>query len=215
MQDIPVFTSGHGIASLTLSQIPYKQEAYIRIQSSEAPERLLSECISFCRSAGAEHIYFCGYDNHAYPVYIELLEMATLREALPDTDALLIPVMANTIDKWIEIYNYRMKDVPTSAYMRQRDGKRLLGAGNGYFIHRNGELLGIGIASGETISAIATVVPGVGRDALLALNHALSGERVIVEVASENTAARRLYDSLGFLPVRTITTWYKFCEGVM
>ena len=215
MRDIPIFTGEHGVASLTLSQIPYKQEAYIRIQSSAEPDLLLQECVSFCKAVGAECIYFTGYDDHNYPCYTELFEMSVLRENLPDTDAALIPVQQDTVKKWTEIYNQRMAQVPTAAYMREQDGRRLLAAGNGYFVHRNGELLGIGIASGETIAAIASAVPGAGRDVLLALNHALSGERAVVEVASENKAACKLYDSLGFLPVRTITKWYRFHNTVM
>ena len=215
MRDIPIFTGEHGVASLTLSQIPYKQEAYIRIQSSAEPNLLLQECVSVCKAVGAEHIYFTGYDDHNYPCYTELLEMSVLRENLPDTDAALIPTQQDTIKTWMEIYNQRMTQVPTAAYMRDQDGKELLAAGNGYFVHRNESLLGIGIASGETISAIVGVVPGAGKDVLLALNHALSGERAVIEVASENKKARRLYDNLGFLPVRTITKWYRFCNPVM
>ena len=208
MQDIPVFTGEYGVASLTLSQVPYKQEAYVRIQSAGEPEKFLQECAGFCKAVGAEKIYFCGYDEHDYPVYTELWEMAVSRDNLPDTDAALIPVQENTISRWMEIYNRRMKDVPASAYMRIQDGKKLIDSGNGYFVHRDKELLGIGIASGDTISAIVGTVPGAGREVLLALNHALSGDHAVVEVASVNILARKLYDRLGFLPVKTILKWY-------
>ena len=210
MRDIPVFTGEHGVASLTLSQIPYKQEAYIRIQSSLDPEHFLEECAGFCRAAGAERIFFTGYESHNYPVYMELMEMAVLRENLPDTDAALMPLQEKILGEWIEIYNRRMRSVPASSYMRVQDGKQLLSAGDAYFVHRGEQLLGIGVASGGTIQAIASVVPGAGRDVLLALNHALFGERVVVEVASENAAAYKLYTSLGFLPTRMILRWYQF-----
>ena len=210
MRDIPIFTGEYGVASLTLSQVPYKQEAYIRIQSASDAERLLLECADFCKAVGAEKIFFTGYENHSYPVYTELLEMAVLRESLPDTDAALIPLQDKTLDKWVEIYNHRMQNVPASSYMRVQDGKKLLEAGNGYFVHRNGQLLGIGIASGDAVSAIASVLPGAGRDVLLALNHALFSERLIVEVASKNLAACRLYESLGFMTTKIILKWYQF-----
>ena len=210
MRDIPVFTGEYGIASLTLSQIPYKQEAYIRIQSALEPEQFLRECAGFCRAVGAERIFFTGYEDHTYPVYMELMEMAVLRESLPDTDAALMPLQEKMLSEWIEIYNSRMRGVPASSYMRAQDGKQLLAAGDAYFVHSDGQLLGIGVASGGTIQAIASVVPGAGRDVLLALNHALSADRVIVEVASENVAACKLYTSLGFLPTRVILRWYQF-----
>ena len=56
MRDIPVFTTEYGVASLVLREIPYRQEAYISIQSSLQPEELLAECVSFCRACGAEKV---------------------------------------------------------------------------------------------------------------------------------------------------------------
>ena len=88
-------------------------------------------------------------------------------------------------------------------------GKKLLEEGNGYFVHRCGELLGIGIASDETVRVIAATKPGAGEDVLLALTHALTGENVIVEVASENHRAMRFYDRLGFIKTAELSAWYQ------
>ena len=52
MKDIPVFTTEFGVASLILKEIPYRREAYIRIQTTQQPQELLKECISFCRMCG-------------------------------------------------------------------------------------------------------------------------------------------------------------------
>lgn len=210
MRDIPVFTGQYGVASLCLSQVPYKQEAYIRIQSTQDSERLLQECADFCKAVGANKVFFTGYEHHSYAAYTEVWEMVASRESIPDTDAALMPLLEKNLDEWLEIYNRRMRDVPGSSYMRLQDGKRLIEAGNGYFVHRNGALLGIGVASGEKIDAVVGVVAGAGRDIVLALNHALSGDRAIVEVASENAAACRLYKAMGFVPTRMILKWYQF-----
>ena len=43
MRDMPFFTTLSGVASLTLSQIPYTGKAYIRIQDSTEPEQFLRE----------------------------------------------------------------------------------------------------------------------------------------------------------------------------
>ena len=43
MKDFPVFPTSHGAASLTLKEIPYRREAYIKIQSTQEPELLLEE----------------------------------------------------------------------------------------------------------------------------------------------------------------------------
>ena len=102
-----------------------------------------------------------------------------------------------------------MRKVANSAYMSFIDGNKLLKKGNGYFIHKDGELLGIGIASDETIEAVAAMQPGAGREVVLALNHALFGEQVILEVASTNNKAVKLYESLGFIKTSELSRWYK------
>ena len=38
MRDFPVFTTEYGVASLILKEVPYRQEAYIILQATEAPE---------------------------------------------------------------------------------------------------------------------------------------------------------------------------------
>ena len=77
------------------------------------------------------------------------------------------------------------------------------------FVHRNGELLGIGRACGEVIDWVASVKPGAGRDVVCALAHALTGDVVTLTVASENHKAVRLYEGLGFLKTKEISRWYE------
>jgi hypothetical protein len=60
MQDFPMFTTEYGVASLFLREIPYRGRAHIKIQSSQDPEKLLEECVSFCRVCGAEWIDAAG-----------------------------------------------------------------------------------------------------------------------------------------------------------
>ena len=124
-------------------------------------------------------------------------------------DACLFPVTESTLSQWLDIYNQRMADVPNASYMDSSDGKALLGAGDGYFVHRNGELLGIGKASGEKIDAVASVVPGMGETVMMALMSVLTGETAWLTVADTNTRAVRLYQRMGFLPVQELTRWYR------
>lgn len=210
MQDIPLFTTEYGAASLVLREIPYRQRAYIHLQASLEPEKLLAECVQFARMAGAEEILACGDAVlEKYPLHTQILRLSRLREGLGDTDAALFPVTEETLEIWRSLYNERMQNVDQAAFMSMMDAKKLLGRKNGYFIHRGGQLLGIGIAAGETIEAIASAKPGCGKQTLLALNHALSGEKINVEVASTNENALRLYNALGFVPTAVISQWYK------
>ena len=210
MKDIPVFDTEHGVASLFLREIPYRRRAHIKIQSSLDPEKLLEECVAFCKMCGAEWIDAAGDPYlEKYPLITPLYIMHCRREDLADTDACLFPVTEETVGKWLDICNERMKDVPNAAYMDGADGKELLKTGDGYFIHRDGKLLGIGKAKGDFIDTVISVIPGMGETVVLALNHALSGETVRLMVAGANERAVRLYERMGFLKVKEVSRWYR------
>ena len=210
MKDIPMFTTENGAASLILKEIPYKAEAYVKILDSLLPEELLAECVQFCRMCGADVIYATGHSYlEKYPLHTAVYAMQCNWESLPDTDACLFPVTEQTISQWLEIYNARMKHVANSAYMDSRDGKKLLEAGDGYFVHREGKLLGIGKASGDLIDAVIAVEPGMGQTVVQALAGALQCETVQLTVASTNEKAMRLYQRMGFVKTREISRWYR------
>ena len=210
MQDIPVFTTENGVASLILKEIPYKAIAYVRIQSTQSPKLLIEECVAFCRATGAEAVYASGHPElEKYPLYTQILEMRCQISDLPDTDAALFPVQEKTLAFWREKYNERMHNVANSAYMTVKDSEEMLKRGDGYFVHRNGDLLGIGIAAGERLDVVIATKQGAGKDVVLALVHALSSDIVNLEVASVNTRAIRLYERLGFIHTKERSRWYK------
>ena len=209
MKDIPVFDSEYGVASLFLREIPYTKKAHIKIQSSLEPEKLLAECVSFCRMCGAEWIDAAG-DAYLekYPLMTAICAMQCSRESIPETDACLFPVTEETVQQWLDIYNDRMRHVPNAAYMDGSDGKALLQSGDGYFIHKNGKLLGIGKASGDFIDTVISVVPGAGETVVCALAGALNCDTVRLWVASKNERAIRLYERMGFIMVKELSRWY-------
>lgn len=210
MRDIPVFTTSAGVASLTLKEIPSKGTAYIRLQDSAEPKSLLKDCVEFCRAAGAERIYATGHSTlEIYPMHTAILQLSCMKDSLPQTDAAIFPVQDKTLEYWRQIYNKRMENVPNAATITIFDGQEMLKKGDGYFIHRKETLLGIGKASGDTVDAVISVIPGSGQDVLLALCNALPGERVTVEVASANAPALNLYKRLGFVQTAEISRWYK------
>ena len=209
MRDIPMFDTQYGIASLVLKEIPYQQTAYITIQSSCQPEELLAECIGFCRACGAELIYASGDAClEKRPLYTAMWQMQCAVDSLPNTDAALFPAQEQTLDRWMDIYNGKVVKLPNGAWMSTAEGKKMLQKGDGYFIHRNGKLLGIGRAAGDTIDWVASVEPGAGADVVAALSHALSEPTAVLTVASENLKAVELYRRLGFVPVKEISRWF-------
>ena len=210
MKDIPVFTTEHGAASLFLREIPYRKRAHIKLQATQEPEKLLDECVSFCRACGAEWIDAAGNDYlEKYPLITAIVAMQCEKTVIPETDACLFPVTENTIDKWLELYNQRMAEVPNAAFMDSADGRALLKSGDGYFVHRNGELLGIGKAAGDFIDTVISVKPGAGETVVRALASALTEDTVRLWVASANTRAVRLYERMGFIPTKVLSKWYR------
>jgi len=210
MKDIPVFTTEYGAASLILKEIPYRQEAYVRILATEQPTELLRECVSFCRMCGAEHVYAADHPSlEDYPLYTAVVMMQSSRDSMPQTDAALFPVLPETLEQWRGIYNDRMAAVPNASWMTQKDAQAMLQEKDGYFVHRNGKLLGIGRAAGDTIHVIASVVPGAGRDVLAAMGSLITENTVRLTVAESNIRAVKLYEKSGFLKIRELSRWYK------
>ena len=210
MRDFPVFTTENGVGSLVLKEIPYSGIAYVTIRDSASPTDFLEECVGFCRAVGAQKIYATGSKIlEQYPLHTTVIRMAASFDCLPNTDACLFPVTDKTVAQFREIYNDRMKDVDNAAYMSELAGREMLKRGDGYFIHIDGHLLGIGMASDDRIDCVATVDRGKGRDIVCALVHALVCERVVLDVASTNHKAIHLYESLGFVKTAEISCWYK------
>ena len=210
MKDIPLFTTEYGIASLILREIPYRQEAYIRIVATEQPCALVEECAAFCRVCGAEKVYATGHEDLAkYPLHTTVWLMRGSREDMFQTDAALWPVLPENVDSWRSIYNEKMSAVANAAYMNEADARAMLDAGDGYFIHRGGTLLGIGKAAGGKVEAVASVCPGSGGDIMAALSGILTEETITLEVASTNEKAIRLYGRLGFIRTGERSRWYR------
>ena len=210
MNDIPVFTTEFGVASLFLREIPYRQRAHIKIQSSLEPEKLLEECVAFCRACGAEWIDAAGHEYlEKYLLITALYAMQCDRDIIGQTDACLFPVTEETVGKWLEIYNARMADIPNAAYMDSKDGRQLLKTGDGYFVHRDGELLGIGKAAGDFIDTVISVQPGMGETVVKALCSVLTEDAVRLMVAGANERAVRLYERMGFVKTKELSRWYR------
>ena len=210
MRNIPIFTTEFGAASLILKEIPYTKTAFIQIQSSFMPEELLRECVDFCRVVGAEKIYATGDPYlEKFPLYTQVVCMYVLKNDLEKTEAAAVSVTDETASLWQEIYNRRMRDVDNAAYMCDSDVRQMQKDKDGYFIYDQHTLIGIGRASGNQIRAIASEVPGRGKDTLLALADVLQEERIFLEVASTNSRAIRLYKALGFGEKTVLFQWYK------
>lgn len=208
MKDFPMFTTENGVSSLILKEIPYRKEAYITLRDSRAPEALLQECADFCRACGAEKVYATGHPAvERYPLHTAMLEMRGIPNVQEELVESLFPVTEATVGKWREIYNAAFSHVCNASTQESRDEAAIL-RGNTYFVHRQGELLGIGWLGEDTIEAIAAVNPGMGKRVLHSLCSVCPGVPLRLEVASENRRAIALYEKTGFIKTRELSRWY-------
>jgi GNAT superfamily N-acetyltransferase len=180
------------------------------MQATEEPEKLLRECIDFCRVVGAEKILVKEADGlERYPLHTSIWRMRIMKDSLGETDAALFPAQEQTADEFQRLYNGKITHVPNAAWMDNGDKREMLNNGEGYFVHRDGSLLGIGRVLGGTIRFLAAMKPGAGADVVRALAHAVTEDSVTVEVASANEKAVKLYQRLGFVKVAELSRWYR------
>lgn len=210
MKDFPVFPTDHGVASLILKEIPYRQEAYIRIQSAQEPELLLEECVSFCTACGAEKIYATGHDIlERYPLHTALWQMRGTLSIGEEEIPSMFPVTEQTVSRWRELYNQKMRGVPNASTLEKKDETRILESGGAYFIHESGTPLGIGWLEEDKLSALAALKPGAGELVCKAMQSLIPQQQITLEVASANEKAVRLYERLGFLKIQELSRWYR------
>ena len=210
MRDFPVFTTDFGVATLVLKEVPYKEVAYIIIQSALQPEHLLQECVSFCRAVGAEKIYARGHEIlEQYPLHTIIYEMRGEIPVREDLIENLWPVTEETIGKWRELVNERMRAIDNSVTLEKKDEQEILSKGGAYFVHRVGEVLGIGWMEEDEVLLIAATRKGMGERVLHTLLSADHSEQIRLDVVSTNERAIRFYERLGLLKTGEKHRWYR------
>jgi len=212
MRDFPIFTTEYGVSSLILKEIPYRNEAFIRIRDVQEGffADHLAECVSFCRICGAERIFAEGNTLlEQYPFYTSVYQMQGT--ALPDEAkiASLFPVTEETVRKWRTIYNEAMRTVDNAGTLETRDEKQILDSGSAYYVYRQGSLLGIFWMEGNKLLAIAATEKGAGETVMHTMMSLYPEAQITLEVASTNHRAIRLYEKLGFVKTAELSRWYR------
>ena len=210
MKDFPMFTTEYGVASLILREVPYRQEAYIIIQSTQQPKDLLEECISFCRVVGAEKIYARGHEFvESCPLHCAIYEMRGQIAVDEQKTANLWPVTPENIGAWRDFLNCRMKGIDNAGTLEKNGEKEILDLGGGYFVHDSGKLLGAGwIVDGE-LMLIAAAEKGMGEQVLHTLLSAAASEEIRLQVVSTNERAIRFYEKMGLIKTAELRRWYR------
>ena len=210
MRDFPMFTTEYGVASLVLKEVPYRQEAYVIIQSALQPEELLRECISFCRMVGAEKVFARGHAcMESYPLYCAVFEMRGSMEVDEEKTQNLWPVTKETVEVWRQFLNEKLRVIDNAGTLEAKDEQEILDSGGAYFVHRKGELLGAGWLAGEELKLIAAAEPGTGEWVFHSLLSVEPPEQLRLEVASTNERAIRFYEKMGMVKTAELRRWYQ------
>lgn len=212
MRDFPIFTTEYGVSSLILKEIPYKNQAYIHIRDVQENyfEDHLQECVSFCRMAGAERVFAAGHEKlEAYPLYTSVLEMRGTAWVDKEKLVCLFPVTEATVSRWRSVYNESMAAVDNAGTLESREERRIVESGGAYFVHQNGELLGIGWLEDTKLLAVASVKKGEGERVMHTLMSLVENDIMTIEVASTNERAIHLYEKLGFVKTAVISSWHR------
>ncbi len=218
MNNIPVFTSQGGTATLILREIPVSQRAYVLLRTvlPGMEEHLVAECASFCRMCGAEQIFVSWADGDlpflppAYDIYL----LHVSKSALPEGKPVQLTPMAPENDAiYQRIYNRCFSQVSHAASYDRGQIARIYREHQKAFLALDEEdrPYGIGELHGDELAAIA-VLPnhrGTGMDLAISLLRLCPGEDLKVTVASDNEAAMHLYEKLGFHLFGVESRWFK------
>ena len=122
---------------------------------------------------------------------------------------MLWPVTEKTVARWREIYNKAMAGQDNHATLTSFDEEKIISSGGAYFVHRDGDLLGLGWVEEDKLLALVSVKPGMGETVARTLFTVMGTDRITLEVVAENKRAVALYRRMGFVTTREVSRWYK------
>lgn len=216
MNNIPMFLSQGGTAALVLREIPYSKKAYVLLQTviQDRLPLMIQECSAFCRSCGADQIFFSWKDG---PLPLQkahdILNLTIQKSHLPQgTPVRLQPICEANDSIYVNIYNKCFSNVSNAAFYDQKQIQRI------YLLHQRaflalteeGTPFGIGELHENELAAIG-VLPeyrGRGYDLARSLMDRCPGPEITLTVASDNAPALRLYEKLGFHVSGIASSWY-------
>ncbi len=216
MNNIPVFLSQGGTATLVLSEIPFSKKAYIYLRTVRQLALLIEESAAFCRQCGAETCFLTGSEEtphlplrHAFDVLLLSVE----KRWLPEQPLVpLTQVTAGNDQVYLSVYNQCFRNISGAITYDQRHLQRIVREQQQAFLALcpDGTPWGMGELHENELAAVAVLPEFRGRGAALTyslLQHC-PGPKITLSVASDNRAALALYEKLGFHVSGLQARWY-------
>lgn len=219
LNNIPVYFSSGGTATLILREIPYSGRAYILLRTlfPDSLDAAVRDCVNFCVQCGAGRC-FVSLDGATEPLPLphayDILRLHCNKADLPTPAAPvpLIPITPENDSHYLRIYNRCFAEVSHALFYDRGQLQRIYREGQSAFLALapDGAPCGIGELHGNELAAVALLPEyrGRGTDLTLALLEHCPGPEITLTVASDNGPALALYDRLGFRVTATESSWY-------
>lgn len=218
MNNIPVYLSQWGTATLILREIPYKKVAYILLRTVTELEPLVQDCAAFCRECGAADCFVAATDSApplpGTPDYT-LLCMTAEKAALPPLEQPfhLEPLRPDNEDLYISLYNRCFQAVSNAATYDRKEVQRVYRERQqGFLAYLEGTPCGMGELHGNELAAVGLLPEyrGMGKALTRALLDRCPGPELRLTVVSNNARALALYKKLGFQVDSVVSQWYRY-----
>lgn len=215
MQNIPIFTSVHGTATLILKEIPVSGLAYVLVRSvwDGDLEGLAAEGAAFCRQAGAREVY-ASYEQTILPAphSHDVLEFTMARSRLPAVEPVtLTPLSADNGADYLAVYNRCFAAMPGHASYDRRDIQRLLGQDSAFLVYVEGVPAAV-VELGENRLEGIGVLPehrGLGYPLAVTALARCPGPTLSLRVVDTNHRAIALYRRIGFRQTKVVSRWWR------
>lgn len=222
MNNIPVYFSKGGTATLILREVSFTGTAYVVVRTvfPGGLSELIEDCGAFCRECGATKCYLAMEDGsetdllpHSYDIY----SMKGSKALFPAAPApFRLEAMTRDNDRlYLDLYNRCFAGVTHALTYDHGQLQRIHRTGQRAFIvyDEAGLPCGMGELHDNQLAAVGLLPEYRGKGRSLPLTLQLlsycPGDTITLTVVSDNEAAIALYENLSFRITAIESRWYR------
>lgn len=222
MNNIPVYFSTGGTATLILREVSFTGTAYVVVRTvfPGALPDLIEDCGNFCRECGAKACFISmaeGNEIDQLPHSYDIYSMKGSKSLFPSTPAPfhLEPITEHNDKIYLDLYNRCFKGVTHALTYDYGQLQRIHRTGQKAFIayNKTGCPCGMGELHDNELAAVGLLPEYRGEGLSLPLTLQLlshcPGDTITLTVVSDNDAAIALYENLSFRITAIESRWYQ------